>query len=105
MNISGRALTKVESDLSNDQVQVHIQQAKNEKRVEKQSAAAQYTVADCKPSTVQLQLKTLLRTMYAGFNPCNRGNFLLRLQEMLFKVQNFFNINSRLPLVQGQLLQ
>ena len=69
MNISGRALTKVESDLSNDQIQVHIQQAKNEKRVEKQSAAAQYTVADCKPSTVQLQLKTLYHVHMLDLTP------------------------------------
>ena len=28
--------------------------------------------------------------MYSGFKPHNRGNLLLRLQEMVFKVQNFF---------------
>ena len=35
--------------------------------------------------------------------PCNRGNLPLILKEMLFKIQNFFNINGILPLVQGSI--
>ena len=42
-------------------------------------------------------------TMYTGFEPCSRGNLLLILWEMLFKVQKFFSMNSRLPLVQGSI--
>ena len=51
--------------------------------------------------TVQLQLKTVCT--YTAFDPCNRGNLLWRLKEMLFKVQHFFNLSSRLPLVQGSI--
>ena len=39
-----------------------------------------YTVADYRQFTVWLQLKTFVN-VYTTYNPCNKGNLLLRLQE------------------------
>ena len=40
-------------------------------------------------------------TLYTGFNPCKKGNLILRLQEMLFEVQIF--LTSLVHFVQGSI--
>ena len=42
-----------------------------------------YTIADYRQFTVRLELKTLLPCILCTINPCNRGNLLLRLQEIV----------------------